>query len=270
MWGVALEQEPDAGQWVRLLGDDGVGEEGAVDAEQAAAYDFGTLELTQFPAPPDRHGNQSRFVRATGLVLFQQPRVANVPAEVLPAFTRLRTDFSQLRHVALEVPFMLEEAAPGHSYTVVRLVVRVDTPGMSVEQMWPGGSTANAQEEGTTTTEFTSQFAGPVRVGLTRTRAVGTTQETARPPTVVDETRSPDEFGWKYQEQPGAPLYAPRRGRPRALLALPRQTRTLSGDLEFEVFTRVRRYGKTLEVRSIAADEQRSVRFGLELGEVTG
>jgi hypothetical protein len=253
-----MAEEPEETAWTRLLGDPGDSGDGA------DAYSFATLELKEYPPPPDRDGAQSRYVRATGVVHFERPVVANVPAEVLPAFTRLRPDFPRLRHVALEIRYMIEEAAPGHSYTVVRLVVRTRTAGLSVEQLWPTGSASSAQTEGTTTTEFTSQVAGPVQVGLTRTRAVGTKQETALPPTVVDENR-PDGFGWKFQEQPGSAIHAPRRGRGRALLALPRETRRLTGTLEAEVFTRVRRYGKFESVHSPAA--QPSEPFELELGE---
>jgi hypothetical protein len=80
----------------------------------------------------------------------------------------------------------------------------------------------------------------------------------------VDENR-PDGFGWKFQEQPGSAIHAPRRGRGRALLALPRVTRQLTGILEAEVFTRVRRYGKPKFVHSPAT--QPSEPFCLELGE---
>lgn len=256
--------EPESTAWTGLLGDpdepDGPDEPG----EDADRYSFASLELKEDPPPPDRNGAPSRYVRATGIVHFERPVVANVPAEVLPAFTRLRPDFARMRHVALEIRYMIEEAAPGHSYTVVRLVVRMRTAGLSVERLWPTSSASSARTEGTTTTEFTSQVAGPVQVGVTRTRAVGTTQEASLPPTVVDENR-PDGFGWKFQEQPGSAIHAPRRGRGRALLALPRETRQLTGILDAEVCTRVRRYGRSEPVRSPAA--QPSEPFDLELGE---
>jgi hypothetical protein len=244
--------------------------DGAVEPGAAVhdAYDFAVLELKEEPSP-DRDGQQSRFARTTGVVLFGRPAAANVPFAALPAFARMRTDIEQLRHVALEIPFMIEEPAPGHSYTAVRLVVRLETPEVAVRVMWPSASMASAQTEGTTTTQFTSQFAGPVQVGLSRTRAVGTTQEARLPPTVVDEDRGPSGFGWKFQEQPGASIYAPHRARGRALLALPRATRSLGGTLEFEAFTRVRRFGVFTQVRAGIRD-QPPTRFDLELGEPVG
>jgi hypothetical protein len=256
-----MAQEPDAAAWLGLLGEPA---DLSADSDEAAAYDFATRELREDPPPPGRDGGQSRFVRTTGVVHFQKPAVANVPASVLPAFTKLRPDFAQLRHVALDIRFMLEEPAQGHIYTTVRLVIQTRTPGLSVEQLWPAGSPVSAQTEGTTTTAFTSQVAGPVQVGVTRTREVGTRHETTRPPTVVDEFR-PDGFGWKYQEQPGAAIYAPWRGQGRALLALPRETRTLSVTLDAEVFTRVRRYGRLGSARSV--DGRPPAPFILELGE---
>jgi hypothetical protein len=256
-----MAQEPDADAWLRLLGEPA---DPSADSEEAAGYDFAARELREDPPPPGRHGGPSRFVRTTGVVHFQEPAVANVPAAVLPAFTRLRPDFPRLRHVALDIRFMLEEAAPGHTYSTVRLVVRTRTPGLSVERLWPAGAPVSAQTEGTTTTAFTSQVTGPVQVGVTRTRAVGTKHETIRPPTVVDEAR-PDGFGWKYQEQPGAAIYAPWRGQGRALLALPREARTLSVTLDAEVFTRVRRYGRLGSAHSV--DGQPPAPFVLELGE---
>jgi hypothetical protein len=256
---------PEVLAWMGPLGEFGADGGDEPRTAERVGFDFAVLELKEGPSP-GRDGGQSRFARATGVVLFGQPAVANVPFAALPAFARMRADIEQLRHVALEIPFMIEEAAAGHSYTAVRLVVRLETPEAAVRAMWPSASTASAQTEETTTTQFASQVTSPVQVGLTRTRAVGTTVEARLPPTVVDEDRGPSGFGWKFQEQPGASIYAPRRARGRVLLALPRATRTLAGTLEFEAFTRVRRFGGFKSVRSVAHDQPPAC-FVLALGE---
>jgi hypothetical protein len=256
---------PDTFAWMEPLGEPTTDGEVEPGSSEQGGYDFAVLELKEESAP-DRDGGRSRFARTAGVVFFGQPAAANVPFAALPAFARLRTDIAQLRHVALEIPFMIEEAAPGHSYTAVRLVVQLETPGAAVRAMWPSASTASTRAEGTTTTQSTSQFADPVQAGLARTRAAGTTHEARLPPTVVDEDRGAAGFGWKFQEQPGASIYAPRRARGRALLALPRATRSLAGTLEFEAFTRVRRYGAFTAVRA-AAQDQPPASFGLKLGK---
>jgi hypothetical protein len=233
--------------------------------EPQCSYAFGGLVLQV--EEPDRAGNPSRFVRAAS-VRFQEPVAAVVPPEILPPFTRLRPDLPRLRHVAVQVGFMLEEPSPGHSYVSVRLVVRLDTPGVAVRALQPVWSTVSSASENTMTTEFSSGVAGPVHVGLTRTRAGSTRSESVQRPVVAGEDRGQDGFGWKYQAQEGAPLLAPRCEAPRALLELPRQVRELRGTLDFEAFTRVKRCGKFEAVR--ATPEQPPVPFTLDLGDAPG
>jgi hypothetical protein len=200
-----------------------------------------------------------------GRVILHKPRVAVLLPSDFPPLSLRRPDFSGLRHVLAGFSFMLDRLPPRHSYESATVTVMLDHPDAVVLAQRPSWLTTDTESSDSTTTEFSAALNGLARLGAQRTRVQETTQPTSRLPVVTAENRGPAGFGWHYQAQDGAPLFA-RVEFAKAVIEMPRAVRELSGSLSAEAVITAPRYGVLTKSKAVPATPP--VPFRLPLGAV--
>jgi hypothetical protein len=194
-----------------------------------------------------RRGVASRFVKEGG-VHFCGVQSYAISAGHLEPMAIQRRGLSNVQLELLKFIFMIDPLPPGRDYrsVTVRITLRPPAPAFLLQ---PNVETATTGLEKTVNAEFAAEVARLLQVHL----AGGggrTIRRTEKLPVTTAINHGTEGFGWNFQPQDGAPLFA-REVITMAMVELPRGMRQLSGLFDTEALIS-RKVLSTVIVRSAA------------------
>ena len=185
----------------------------------------------------------SRFVKEGG-VRFCGVRSYVITAAHLDAMAVQWRGLPDVQLELLKFTFMIDLLPPSRQYTSVsvRITLRPPAPALLLE---PSLETAVTDLEKTFSVEFAAEIARLLQVHLAGSGGQ-TLRRTERFPVATAVNYGADGFGWTFQPQDGAPLFA-HEVITMAMVELPRGTRELSGLFDTEALITRRVLAKLIE-----------------------
>ncbi|MCK9893670.1 hypothetical protein [Frankia sp. AgB32] len=210
-------------------------------------------------------GDEEEFhERAVGGVTFGRITPSIMPVEKLPASLRLRVGFEGARHLAVPIPFDLDELPGRLSYGRVSVRVTLDAVDAQALQFVPDRATVEVPTDGDEAeAPWRREFSGLASQFGEYVTARGARRGPPSEPRPVVTVFGPGShvFGWTLQGQEGRPLWH-RSVVGLVLLELPADTTELAGALTATAAVRRKRLG---EFEDTPAPVRDAVRFHVAL-----